>query len=149
MKPSELYARKEERRDHRIAVLGCNKWETRHRHIPEIEFDLLESDPNSRITIRYYKDFCFDGRRIWRMASVWYGDRPVMIIRNAGREGDDHHSRFVTDEALYGEMVEYLHTLALPSAKRPPEDLVDPETDIPDLESFYGWALDGAFERYR
>jgi len=129
-----------------------------YNHIPEIdEIDGI-SDANEkeqRVLIKEYKNFDFDGRRIWRLASVWFDDnnlanfghKPVMIIQNAGREGDDSTGRFITDEQLYKEMIMHIRTLV---KGRPYEtsDVVDPDVDINNLTSFYGNDLDGHFERY-
>jgi hypothetical protein len=73
-----------------------------------------------------------------------------MIIRNAGREGDDHVSRFVTDRARYIEMV--AHILSLQKVKEDDindEDFVDPDEEVTNLLEFYGNSLFGWFERYR
>jgi len=145
--PKDLYARAPERVDHAVGVLiGCY-----YNHVPEIDDGYLpHEDPNGRIAIRYYKDFNFDGRRYWRLAAVCFNGLPFMIIQNAGREGDDHHKRFITDLATYHEAVKYILTIAnIPDRHQTEKDVVDPEADIPKLTDFYGNELDGHFERYR
>lgn len=154
MKPSELYAMTPEKTDSDIFVL--TGWE--FNHVPEIDWSLMnaEAHKQTRIVINYYKDFDFDGRRFWRLASVWLDDirerpspsKPVMIIQNAGREGDDWHKRFITDSALYQEMVAHLHSLTSMSSIDIKDELCDPEEDIKNLTEFYGNKLDGLFERY-
>jgi hypothetical protein len=62
----------------------------------------------SGVEVRVYKHHNFDERRVWRLASVHVRDRPVLIVRNGGREGDDEASRFVFDMYLYAELVELL-----------------------------------------
>jgi hypothetical protein len=148
--PAALYERIPERIDTAVEILkGCY-----YNHVPELEFDILPHEvANSRVQIRYYKEFDFDGRRYWRLASVWYETndchwKPFMIIQNAGREGDDHHKRFVTDVGLYAEAVRFLKSICLTPDKGDPE-VVSPFDDIEGLTEFYGNRLDGHFERHR
>jgi len=68
-----------------------------------------------------------------------------MIIQNAGREGDDHRRRFVTDKEKYKEMIKYIRTLL--ESEEEIEDYFDPNEDIQGLDSFYGHTLDGVFKR--
>lgn len=148
MKPQELYDRKPEDVHNDINILfGCY-----YNHVPEI-LDFYgyinhEEIENPRIEIRIIKEFWFDSRRFWRLATVWFDNKPVMVIRNAGREGDDHASRFVTDIILYREMVAYIQTIIPISFTEKIEDEVTPDTDIIELETFYGNTLDGYFERH-
>jgi len=149
MKPSELYQRKPEKIDNNINVLhGCY-----FNHVPEIELFsepcYMEPIKNSRITIHYYKDWCYDGRRTWMLAAIKFDDKFVMIIQNAGREGDDHEARFITDKPLYDEMVSYIRTLVRPLIEdRSLGEVVDVDTDIKNLTKFYNGDLDGLFEHY-
>jgi hypothetical protein len=65
-----------------------------------------------------------------------------MIIRNAGREGDDHRSRFITHPARYSDLLKYLATLANPAPKEAlGGDVVPLDQDIPKLGEFYGESL--------
>ena len=123
-------------------------WGCYFNHIPEID-QYGKYEDSDRISIRIYKEFDFDGRRFWRLASIWLDDSPVMIIRNAGREGDDHVSRFVTDRKKYIELV--AHILSLKRLEEDDincEDVVEPDAEIKDLLDFYGNSLFGWFERY-
>ena len=147
MKPSELYAREPEKIINLIEpdcdysyISGCY-----YNHIPEIADDRFR--PSTRIKVRIYKDFNFDGRRFWRIASIWIDDIAVMIVRNAGREGDDFYDRFITNQEAYGEMVSHLSELRIPD-EHDLKELVDKDADIPNLTDFYGNDLDGHFERY-
>ena len=148
MKPAELYKRTPERIDNDINRLyGCY-----FNHIPEIEAlqyggGMLE-DKDKRIAIHYYKDFDYDCRRIWALAAVKFDDQFVMIIQNAGREGDDWHKRFITDSHVYIDMVRYIATLVPAGEDRSQDDFVDLNEDINGLTHFYGGDLDGYFERY-
>jgi hypothetical protein len=148
MKPQELYDREPEKVDGDFNYLFGHYY----NFMPEItdfygwvDYEKIE---NPRIEIKILKDFDFDGRRFWKLATVWFDGKPIMITRNAGREGDDHATRFVTDEKRYKKMVEYVKTL-LPVEFTEVEDVVDANKNIKDLETFYGNTLDGFFERFR
>jgi len=114
-------------------LIGCG-----YNHIPEIDAYYLGYVSNERINIKTYADYCFDGRRIWKISSVWFDEKPVMIIQNAGREGDDHAERFITDTDVYENMVSYIKTLM---AKEELPDVIDPDENIPKLTGFYGHTL--------
>jgi hypothetical protein len=78
----------------------------------------------------------YDYRRYWELTTVWFDGQPVMIVQNAGREGDDYHERFITDPHAYADMVGYLRTL-LPADLNDPSDVVDPNVERDDLLAFY------------
>lgn len=142
--PNELYAMTPEEISNDVGrLIGCY-----YNHIPEIdEYGNLYHIKTPRIEIKYLKDWCYDGRRVWRLATVWFWDKPVMIIQNAGREGDDHHARFITDPKQYKEMIQYI--IALMEIPEPElEDVYKPDEDIEGLTEFYDQSLDGYFERY-
>jgi hypothetical protein len=145
MKPSELYQREPEKVVTEFIeygyLYGCY-----YNHIPEID-QYAKYKATDRIKIHIYKEFWFDSRRFWRLASIWLDDKPVMITQNAGREGDDHARRIITDRDRYIELVALLMSLQCPQPNDI-EDVADPETDLDDLTSFYGDHLDGFFERY-
>lgn len=149
MTPNELYKRTPERIDQNLYVLyGCY-----YNHIPEIEeFDNsfgFDFETNDRVEIHFYKDFDFDGRRFWRLASVKMDGEFVMIIQNAGREGDDYVDRFITNPTKYKEMVEYIKSLIVTEYEDLSEEhVVDGDVDCRTLTKFYGNELDGYFTRY-
>jgi hypothetical protein len=91
----------------------------RYSHVPEVATFLPRDQPLlvPGVELRMYKDHAFDGRRIWRLTLVWLWSHskrddeprgPVMVIRNAGREGDDHASRYVFDVRLYDTLIDRL-----------------------------------------
>ena len=129
MKPQELYDRKPESVSNDFNYL----FGFYYNFIPEIQdyygYINPEEIDNPRIEVKIIKYFDFDGRRFWQLATVWFA------------------SRFVTDEEGYKEMVKYVKTL-LPVEVNEVEDLVDPNEDIKDLETFYDNSLDGHFERF-
>lgn len=141
MKPSELYKLAPQKVDFDIG--GIN-----HRHLPEIdEMSLPWEDPNRRVENRSIKYFNFDGRRFWELAAIWFDGNPIMVTQNAGREGDDHSARFITNPEGYRQMISYLRSLTKTNEDN--HDVVNVEDDIPDLTSFYGNSLDGEFHHYR
>lgn len=110
-------------------------------HAPEIiSFDLGDA-PAERVAVKILKFVDFDGRRFWQLATVWFDDKPVMVIQNAGREGDDHARRFVTDWSQYRAMIGYLASLAR-YADPAIEAEVDPDEQRTDLLAFYGDHMD-------
>ena len=141
MTPDELYKREPESVEHYLHSLsGCY-----YSHVPEVDTAKLPiDDPNGRVEIVVFKDFDFDGRRYWRLAAVRFDGDFVMIMQNAGREGDDHARRFITNKEAYGKLVGYLASLSTAEANDDDDDVVDPEKELEGLTSFYGH-----FERYR
>lgn len=165
MTPAELYQRPTQYISYNPQELvGCY-----YNHVPEISDSfagvpwLDHREPNkappegltperARFEYRIIKHFDFDYRRYWRLATVWFDNRPVMITRNAGREGDDHRSRFVTcSSTLYIDLIKYLTDLIMEHNTYTPaiEDFVGINTDVPTLTEFYGNSLDGYFEKAR
>jgi len=147
MTPNQLYQRTPIHTETFLSILKAN-WH-HYNHIPEIHGDLPPADPNKKIEVRYYKDFHFDMRRYWALASVWFEGKPVMVIQNAGREGDDHSKRFITDKGQYQLMIEYLATLQKSDEFISEPDLVSPNEEVKNLTSFYGNELDGIFDYHR
>ncbi len=143
MTPNELYAMEPEEVTYSLDYLSGVYF----NHVDIDEMDMLATFnvKQDRVEIRMLKNFCFDGRRIWRLATVWFDKQPVMVIQNAGREGDDHQERFITDVEQFSKMVGFIRSLV------PPEqiDVYDPNQQIDGLTSFYGNSLDGPFEYYR
>ncbi|MED1125287.1 hypothetical protein [Bacillus atrophaeus] len=104
-------------------------------------------EKNEKIEIKYYADCCFDGRRTWTLASVWYENKPVMVIQNAGREGDDHRERFITEPKLYDKMLTYIASL-LNIDTSVKHDIYREDDDIKELDNFYGFTLDQISSSY-
>lgn len=145
MKPSELYAMEGYEWSNSFSELCCGR--SRVGHIPEIELSDLEEivyshkfeKMNSKMEMRVYKNHNFDGRRRWVLASIWFEGKPVMIIQNAGREGDDHTARFITDHNSYAKMVAYLLSFKEEDSSC---DVYRENEDIPNLTEFYGYSLE-------
>jgi len=80
-------------------------------HVPEIpkNYCQLFKGTIEEFEVRVLVSFRKDYRRYWRLSTVWYQDHPVMVIGNAGREGDDSSVRFVTDVDRYGVLIKAIH----------------------------------------
>jgi len=109
-----------------------------YNHIPEITDDLGWLNGNKQIYVKIINRRYIDDRRYWQVAGVWFDDIPVMIIQNAGREGDDHARRFITNEDAYLDMVDYIRNLLNPNIC---DKVYSVEEDIKDLIEFYGYKL--------
>jgi len=140
MKPNDLYAMRPEKVSNDLSVFFGFYF----NHLPEVVGHFYGDSPTQtteRIEIRYYKDHCFDGRRIWRLCAAYLDGKPFMIMQNAGREGDDYYARFVTDPDIYKTAVAYVQSLVSPEVSKVIKDVVDPAVDIPSLTSFYNESL--------
>lgn len=159
MKPSELLKREPESIVNIFADRDNSKWlfmdyfqGTYFNHVPELNINPHDIDgfvDVDFVTVKVLKDFNFDSRRYWRICVVCLHDFPVMIIQNAGREGDDYYDRFIVDPDRYKELVRLISSLIRVDIE--PEnlqDVVSLDEDIPSLTEFYGNELDGYFKRY-
>lgn len=159
MKPTDLYARLPEKVVQPFAEGAEHGPEYQMRYFIGSSYNHIGDDIDvwslaginisTRIEVRVYKDFNFDGRRFWRLASVWFDNTPVMILQNAGREGDDYVGRIITDDQYFTYMMRHIRSLFRYSADSEfVGDVHDPDEDYPALDNFYGNNLDGYFERY-
>ena len=121
-----------------------------YKHIPEIqegEIDYSSIPKNSplRIVIHGLYDER-DGRRFWVIWSAWFEDKPFMLMRNAGREGDDSAKRYVTNSDLYYKAIIYLKSFS----NRPllNNEVVDKDKDIINLTNFYGHSLESSYHQH-
>lgn len=141
--PNQLYKRTPEKVTHDVTHLsGCY-----YNHVIEVcdDFQFHSCDiKTDRVEIRFLKDFHFDHRRVWQLATVWFDLKPVMVIQNAGREGDDYHARFITDPKTFSEMCSHLRQLIAVDAMAIP-NIYDADAEVPGLTDFYNNDLDGIF----
>ena len=144
MKPQELYEMEPQEISHRPCELaGCY-----YNHIKESGIDGYELGwdvETDRLEIRIIKHHNFDHRRFWRLATVWFDGKPVMVIQNAGRDGDDFRRRIITDADSFRAMCSHIASL---KPVTDIEDVVDPQSDVDGLTDFYGNHLGGMFEIY-
>jgi len=113
------------------------------------------------VSMRVYKHHAFDLRRVWRLASVHVDDKPVMIVRNAGREGDDYADRYVFDLYLYSDLVERLGRKPNDRRRGPKTRLGwqsslaefdgedEPLLDVQRADGFFARTLDSPAEDWR
>lgn len=144
----KLLELKVERVEHSL----CNLVGIYYNHIPEVYGFEENNNYNNYsikakgIEIQYLKDHNSDSRRVWQLGIVYMNDNPIMVIQNAGREGDDHDERFIIDIDLYSEMIKKIQSIMPPNpimeASRKELFLLDEE--IPTLVSFYGYDINSA-----
>lgn len=144
MNAKELYELPSESETQDLNYLkGCY-----YNHVPELGDGWWVESGNDKVTIQTVKEFYFDYRRFWALRTVWFEGVPVMVIQNAGREGDDHDARYITNEGAYRNMVAYIKTLIPVEQEEDLEDLLDESVDLSSLTEFYGNELNGYFDRY-
>lgn len=105
--------------------------ELTHCRLPDV-------DPAGRITLHTYAYFDFDGRRTWCLKGLYFDGQPCAIFQSAGREGDDHRAHFITNRQVFIMAMAYLETLNTNGFS---SNVIDPETDMPELTHFYGHDL--------
>lgn len=93
---------------------------------------------NNRITIKIYKTHFFDGHRGWKLISVWYLGTPVMICQSAGRSFRDHKMRYITNVELFKVMTTYVQSLVPIDFRYLEDNVIDGNTEMPELTNFYG-----------
>lgn len=100
-------------------------------------FDMQHEQKPVRLVKKTHVSYCFDGERVWMLSSMWLDGKPFMLIQNAGRGGDDHQERFITNSELYDAAVVYLQSLVKsePSYKH---ELYQEDYNDEEVTSFYG-----------
>lgn len=130
-------------------------------HVPEVygvlgDVDMLalEKVETDEIEIHEFHRRVEDYRRFHVIFGVKFRGEWVMVCRNAGREGDDHSSRFILDVDRYREMVVYVSGVVarVKVAEALQRDdgktvVVAPDGEVEDLYEFYG--EDVRYPRYR
>lgn len=89
---------------------------------------------DGRIEVRRLIYESTDGYRYAAMHTVWFDQKPVFIVQQAGRSGRDHFQRWVTDRPTYNELVAYLLSFC---ERRDIYDVADPEKLLYEEEVFY------------
>ena len=147
MTPNNLYAMAPQRVSNQVRNLAGYHY----NHVPEVAKDFFTQAYTislNRVEIRFLKDWCFDGSRVWQLATVWFDGDPVMIIQNAGHEGDDYTNRFITHVGNFIKMCAHIRGLLPVESSEFINDLVDADQQIEELTNFYGYNLDGHFDRW-
>jgi len=131
MKPSELYKLKEIGVETDIYSLRkCLDG------LDDLSYEGVESIEGLEQRIHGFHSF--DGERSWELSSIWYKDRPFMVLQEAGRGGDDHVETFLTDKEVLKELKLKIAEL-LDQHKKTIS--FSPDEDIEDLDCFYGHEL--------
>lgn len=113
-----------------------------HKHIDELD-SFCNYEANERVEVKEIISYCFDGRRVWDLSTIWFDGNPVMVIQEAGREGEDHVADYVTDKERYREMIQYLRSL---EEEEDNYSFLEPNKDEPNLTSFYGHELSDFYD---
>lgn len=135
MTPRQLLAREPIRADvGRNAVywlVGCY-----FNHLPEAgdswEYNIPADADLSTLEWHEFGSIYIDHRRYHSLAGIKFRGEWVMIITNAGREGDDHSERFVLNPDLITNLATTIDPVRAPSG------IVDLDTDLPSMTVFYG-----------
>jgi hypothetical protein len=143
MRITDFYNMKPVKVDRNLYRL-TNGW---HCHVPEAENWDIDDSKNERIELRMYVDYSFDCERNCDIGAAFLDGKPVLLFRNAGRGGHDEYDTFVTDRALYGEMLKYMHSLRTDKDPEPPE--YDANAELPLLSNFYGMVFPEALSELR
>ena len=141
MTPAELFAREPQKIEKDFSELqGCY-----YNHLSELELQLGDLDKAEApgIELRVYGYKFYDERRYWQLSAVYFENEPVMIVQNAGREGDDHSERFIVDVDRYCAMLRVIAALPRRAGLIPADAdfVVDMNVDINGLDDFYGDSL--------
>lgn len=141
MTPNEIYKLPVESVETDLSgLIGCY-----YNHVKESGVEAFVEGAEG-VEVRVIKHFNFDFRRYWRLATVWFEDKPVMVIQNAGREGDDFSRRVITDQAAFRDLCKYVASLA--GVDEPEEtEVLAPDADLDQWDEFYGNSLNGHFKR--
>jgi hypothetical protein len=137
--PNELYALKpvEILRDDLGPLKGSAG---AYDHLPEVsarvdELAGIARGPLAgRFDLRFYARRSIDERRVWWLYALYLDGAPVMILQNAGREGDDFYRRIVTHPDRLASVVTFLRA-HLPVGEF---EAVDPTKPVKGLDAFYG-----------
>lgn len=89
----------------------------------------------------------------WRLATLWFDAKPVAILQNSGRYGEDHKKCFVTDIAGFEALCRYarLELVTALSEAAPLKQLpttVNPEAELPELTTFDDHTYGKPYFRY-
>lgn len=139
--PAELYALKPTRVDydshHTISVhLGTDLGDYWGINTDEV-------GKTKRFETRTLVDHNYDGRRGWTLQTVWFDGKPVMVINSSGRDGDEYHDRWITDDQAFGDLVRFLRSF-IPEEQR--QGFASASTVIPAMTEFYGHTIHDYYE---
>lgn len=138
MRIEEIYQLEQCHRSHSLQEM-CSGMKSHLVGVDPWDMRGLESE---RVEVRVVEYEHIDCRRYWQLATVWFDGKPVMVVQHAGREGDDHAERFVTDLDGYKALVLHVKNLVASRELEDFECTVFPvEYDDESLTNFYGHRL--------
>lgn len=106
------------------------------REIPDLEFSDVKLE---KIRVKTIFNHHFDGERCCTLKTIWYEEKPVMIVQNGGRGGRDHKERFVTDKELFMEMCNYILTMVMDLEE---VSVIDSNEENKELYCFYNCEIE-------
>lgn len=109
-----------------------------------IDSEFVETQ--DRISFHVLKNFDFNGRYIWRLFIVKFDDVPIMVCKNAGREGDDHFANVILDVDSYKKMHKYVFGNMKCHIRN--HSTVDLNDDASEFVDFYGNNLFSEFKKH-
>lgn len=135
MTANDLYGLEVEEKDTSYTVYRLVDAISVSEGLVDIDEDPIEKEKRILLKEVFYDNI--DCERFALMETVWFDDKPVMIMQCAGRGGQDFQEEFITDIDTYRDMVEYIRSFE----KRHYRYVIDPEKDIHELTNFYGYSL--------
>lgn len=133
MRPIDIYNSK-------VVAMG-DFWEVEPHIYDEIfstnpDYDKIEK--SKKIIVKKHFHHNFDYQRDMTLASVWFENKPVMIIQHAGRGGKDHEARFITNEDLFNRMISFIRSFN----QQEIFGLVGINEELETLTNFYGYNIE-------
>lgn len=138
MNIDELYNTDLPLTSHKLGLLSDEYF----NHVKEIgeiiSLNGLEEVEVDEVVIKY-AEIKGHGFAFWRLGTVWFEDKPVMIIQNNGYHGFEHVLRTITDEVRYKKMIKYILRFV---DVQEVEDLAEPDEYSANVSSFSGNSLE-------
>lgn len=103
-----------------------------------ISFNYQAIEESNRIEVKKHFFHNFDGERTMSLYSVWFDNKPIMVTQGAGRGERDHRMRFITDIAMYIEMIGFIRSCSSDVVY----DVYSETENIPELTMFYGITIE-------
>lgn len=133
--------------------IALTEWVLRADWFPELgsvwqdSSDVLDAlAAAGRLTVTELICDNIDGRRYVSMHTLRLDGKPFMVVQNAGREGDDHRKRWVTDKEAFQQALSHL-TVHMAETDDEVADLVDPGAPmwVDEVLFFYSTDFSGRF----
>lgn len=109
--------------------------------VPDYDQEIAaDIDEDGRMAIKTVIIENIDYERYAMMCTVWFDNRPVLIVQEAGRSGRDYFNRWVVDLSTYSEMLVYLTKKFTTTPEAGIQDYLELDADVyPEtFFNFYG-----------